>query len=144
MIASVYAFGTPFTYQTEADAYRQFPQTVIALKNEYHKLRKEGIANIAATGEFGAPLRRQRHDLLDDHRRDRGHHDHSLATNNAENSRVGDVQGISLPAVFNEVISVTGVYSFPFIVTPSTLADRHAHRRHPQPGRARSCSSATT
>ena len=36
------------------------------------------------------------------------------------NSAVGDVQGISLPAVLNEVISVTGVYSFPFTSTPST------------------------
>ncbi len=53
VIAAVFAFGTPFTFQTEAEAYKQFPQVVIALKNEYHKLRKEGIANIAATGEFG-------------------------------------------------------------------------------------------
>ena len=33
---------------------------------------------------------------------------------------MGDVKGISLPAVINEVISVTGVYSFPFQLTPST------------------------
>src|SRR6185437_10422024 len=32
----------------------------------------------------------------------------------------GDVKGISLPAVINEVVSVTGVYSFPFTLTPST------------------------
>ncbi len=118
IIAAVYAFGTPFTFQSEADAYRQFPQVVVALKNEYHKLRKEGIANIAATGEFGAPLLA-------------GSSSGSTtgttsttgsvrADNNAENTAVGDVKGISLPAVINEVISVTGVYSFPFTLTPST------------------------
>src|SRR5262249_47007846 len=56
VIAAVYAFGTPSTFDTEGSAYRQYPQIVVALKNQYHKIRKEGIANIAATGEFGKPL----------------------------------------------------------------------------------------
>ena len=118
MIAANYAFGTPFTFQSEADAYRQYPQLVAALKNEYHKLRKEGIANIAATGEFGAPLLASSSS---------GTTTGTASTtttlradNNAQNTAVGDVKGISLPAVINEVISVTGVYSFPFIATPST------------------------
>ncbi len=118
VIAAVYAFGTPYTFQTEAQAYKQFPQETIALKNEYHKLRKEGIANIAATGEFGAPLGASGSTSS-------GGTTGTTTTitradNNAENNRVGDDLGISLPAIINEVISVTGVYSFPFIATPST------------------------
>ena len=69
---------------------------------------------------------------------------------------MGDVKGISLPAVINEVISVTGVYSFPFTLTPSTspidtptgvipqpagpglaLRPQPHHRRHRQLGRHR-------
>src|SRR5262249_53767372 len=42
------------------------------------------------------------------------------ANNNADNIAVGDNNGIALPAVINEVVSVTGVYPFPFINTPST------------------------
>ncbi len=124
VIAAVYAFGTPFTFQSEAQAYKQFPQVVIALKNQYHKLRKEGIANIAATGEFGAPLGAGASTSSGATGGVGGTTGatttNTLAANNAQNSRVGDVQGISLPAVINEVISVTGVYSFPFINTPST------------------------
>ena len=40
--------------------------------------------------------------------------------NNADNSAVGDSNGMSLPAVLDEVISVTGVYSFPYDQTPSS------------------------
>ena len=40
--------------------------------------------------------------------------------NNAGNASVGDSNGMSLPAVLNEVISVTGVYSFPYDQTPGS------------------------
>ena len=55
---------------------------------------------------------------------------------------MGDVNGMSLPAVLNEVISVTGVYSFPFTTTPSTPPIDTPTGVIPQPARARSCSSA--
>ena len=56
VIAASFAFGTTQTFQSEVDAYKNYPQIVIALKNAYHKFLKEGIAPIAASGEFGAPL----------------------------------------------------------------------------------------
>ena len=52
VIAASFAFGTTQTFQTEVDAYKNYPQVVIALKNAYHKFLKEGIAPIAAAGEF--------------------------------------------------------------------------------------------
>ena len=56
VIAASFGFGSTQTFQTEMDAYRNYPQVVIALKNAYHKFLKEGIAPIAASGQFGAPL----------------------------------------------------------------------------------------
>ncbi|HKM52940.1 MAG TPA: S8 family serine peptidase, partial [Isosphaeraceae bacterium] len=118
VIASTFAFGTQNTFQSEADAYKNYPQIVIALKNQLHKFRKLGIAPIAAAGQFGAPL---------------GSSSSSSSTtstsgttttgggfNNANNSSLGDVNGMSLPAVLNEVISVTGTYPFPFTQSAST------------------------
>ena len=56
VIAASFAFGSTQTFQTEVDAFKNYPQVVIALKNAYHKFLKEGIAPIAASGQFGAPL----------------------------------------------------------------------------------------
>ena len=44
----------------------------------------------------------------------------ATGANNADNSTVGDSNGMSLPAVLDEVISVTGVYSFPYDLTPAS------------------------
>jgi len=112
VIAASFAFGTTQTFASEVDAYKNYPQIVIALKNQYHKFLKEGIAPIAAAGELGAPL-------------GAGAPTTSSTTggtgstvpqgNNAgDNKSLGDVNGMSLPAVLNEVISVTGVFSFPY------------------------------
>ena len=164
VIAAVNAFGTPNTFKTEAEAYKQFPQVVVALKNQYHKLRKEGIASIAATGQFGAPLLSGPPISLGGIGGGIGSgaggigggaggigggaggigggaggigggaggaggatgsanilaQEHLPVTNSAAYPFAGDTQGISMPAIFNEVISVTGVYSFPFKLTPST------------------------
>ena len=68
MIAASFAFGTTQTFQTEVDAFKNYPQIVIALKNAYHKFLKEGIAPIAASGQFRRTARRGR---PDDHRRRR-------------------------------------------------------------------------
>ena len=56
VIASTLAFGTTETFTSEYTAYKQYPQIVIALKDQLHRLRKLGIAPIAASGQFGAPL----------------------------------------------------------------------------------------
>ena len=122
VIASTFAFGTQNTYQSEADAYRNYPQIVIALKNQLHKFRKLGIAPIAAAGQFGAP---QGSSSTSSTSGTSGTSGTSSTTtgggfNNANNSSLGDVNGMSLPAVLNEAISVTGTYPFPFTQSPST------------------------
>ena len=43
------------------------------------------------------------------------------AVNSFQNSAVGDLNGMSLPAILNEVVSVTGVYPFPFATGPAEL-----------------------
>ena len=42
------------------------------------------------------------------------------ANNNFQNAAVGDDNGMSLPAVLNEVVSVAGSYSWPFTTGPAT------------------------
>ena len=124
VIAASFAFGTTQTFQSEVDAYKNYPQIVIALKNAYHKFLKEGIVPIAAAGRIwrtpgsgvGFEL-----DGRDRRRRQRQYGGTSLTgANNADNSAVGDSNGMSLPAVLDEVISVTGVYSFPYDQTPAS------------------------
>ncbi len=125
IIAASFAFGTGQTFQSEVDAYKNYPQIVIALKNEYHKFLKEGIAPIAAAGQFGAPLGTGTSSGSTGGTSSGSTSGTTGGTsltgaNNASNSKVGDSNGMSLPAVLNEVISVTGVYSFPYDQTPGS------------------------
>ncbi len=124
VVAATLAFGTTQTFTSEYTAYKAYPQVVIALKNQLHKFRKLGIAPIAASGQFGSPL---------------GSSSSTTSTgtgggtsgsgtgyiepgfNNSDNSSLGDVNGMSLPGVLNEVISVTGTYPYPFTDSPSTI-----------------------
>ena len=100
MIAASFAFGTTQTFQTEVDAYKNYPQIVIALKNAYHKFLKEGIAPIAASGEFGAPLGAGSPRARPARRRAApAAARRSTGDNNADNTSVGDSNGMSLPAV---------------------------------------------
>jgi len=115
VVAASFAFGSTQTFQTEVNAYKNYPQVVIALKNAYHKFLKEGIAPIAAAGQFGAPLGAGVPSSTTS-----GTTTRIPGDNNADNSALGDVNGMSLPAVLNEVISVTGVFSFPYDQTPSS------------------------
>ena len=167
VIASTYAFGTPQTFPSEAAAFKSYPQIVIALKNAMHRLRKLGIAPIAAAGQFGAPLgagsasgtttggggparaaagggggRRRRRGRWR-HRDGPGRAFPLAGFNSADNASLGDVNGMSLPAVLNEVISVTGTYPFPFTTEPLDDSERPAHRRHSAIPRVPSWSSAT-
>ena len=121
VIAASFGFGSTQTFQTEVDAYRNYPQVVIAFKNAYHKFLKEGIAPIAASGQFGAPLGAGAPGTTAGGGAGGGGGGTGGAAglifqgnNNADNSSLGDVNGMSLPAVLNEVISVTGVFSFPY------------------------------
>jgi hypothetical protein len=119
IVAASFAFGTTQTFQSEVDAYKNYPQIVVALKNEYHKFLKEGIAPIAASGEFGAPLGGSSSSSSSTSGSTSGSTSLTGA-NNTLNPSVGDSNGMSLPAVLDEVISVTGVYSFPYDQTPNS------------------------
>jgi hypothetical protein len=94
VIAADMGFGTTSTYDTEGSAYRANKQLVIALENQFKKFRSLGIAPIAAAGQFGGTT--------------------------STTATTGDVNGISLPAVLNNVISVTGSYPFPYVGTAAT------------------------
>ncbi|MFO0909641.1 MAG: hypothetical protein U0794_15015 [Isosphaeraceae bacterium] len=122
VIAATLGFGTTETFDGEGTAYKKYPQIVISFKNQLRKFRHLGIAPIAAAGQFGAPL-------------GAGTgtggggtggggtttNNNGGAKNNAQNASVGDVSGMSLPAVLNEVISVTGSYPYPFATGPDAL-----------------------
>src|SRR5208283_5343795 len=94
-----------------------YPQIVIALKNQLHRLRKLGIAPIAASGQFGAPLGATSSTTTTTATTTTT----TAGNNSANNASLGDDDGMSLPAVLNEVISVTGTYPFPFTESPSTI-----------------------
>jgi hypothetical protein len=96
VIAANFGFGTTTTYDTEGSAFRKNPHVVIALKNQLKKFNSLGIAPVAAAGQLGAPV------------------------GTAGSATIGDLNGIALPAVLNEVISVSGVYPFPFTATATT------------------------
>ncbi|MBX6313764.1 MAG: hypothetical protein IRY99_12725, partial [Isosphaeraceae bacterium] len=93
VVVANFGFGTTTTYDVEGTAYRKNKQLIIAFKNQLHKLRQAGITPIMAAGQFGVP---------------------STAPQGAAAGTVGDFNGLALPAVLNEAISVSGVYPFPF------------------------------
>jgi hypothetical protein len=97
VIAANFGFGTVNTFDTEGSAFRSNRQLVISLVNQLKKFRSLGIAPIAAAGQFGggtAPT--------------------------ATAGSLGNYNGISLPAVLSDAISVTGSYPFPFTATATT------------------------
>ncbi len=98
VITSEIAFGTSATFPVETAALKSFPQVTLAFAAEFQKFRALGIQPIAAAGQFGG-----------------------VGTTGA--SVTGNVTGISFPAVLNEVISVTGSYSYPFTNTATSTPD---------------------
>ncbi len=125
VIATTLAFGTTETFQSEVDAFKRYPQVVIALKNELRKFRALGITPVAAAGQFGAPFLAGVATNTTGVGATTGTTGTSTTgaptgDNSSENTQVGDVNGMSLPAVLNEVVSVTGVYSYPFATGPNT------------------------
>ena len=99
VMSATFGFGTDVTFGTEGNAYAAYPQTTIALAGKFLQLRHMGITAIAAagqlsTGQFGG-------------------------TPNAAGLLDPIRDSISLPAVLNSVVSVTGSYSFPFATGPT-------------------------
>lgn len=120
VVASTFAFGTTETFVSEGDAFRRYPQIVIALKNQLHKFRKMGIAPIAAAGQFGAPLGAGSGTTTGTGGAGgtggtaNANQSTLRMNNNAANRSLGDTDGMAMPAIFNEAISVTGTYPFPY------------------------------
>jgi Subtilase family len=98
VVAANMGFGTTATFDTEGVAYRKYPQIVISLKTELKKLRSLGVTPVAAAGQFGVPV----------------------GSGAAASTTVGDLNGMSLPAILNEVVSVTGSSPLPFSGSAST------------------------
>ncbi|WP_165227215.1 hypothetical protein [Aquisphaera insulae] len=128
VIATTFAFGTPETFTSEAMAFKEYPQIVIALKNQLRRFRKLGIAPVAAAGQFGAPLGSGGSSSNGNTGGGNtggntgGNNSGTLAGgyNNSDNASLGDVNGMSMPAIFNETISVTGTYPFPYTLDASS------------------------
>jgi subtilisin family serine protease len=94
IVTATMGFGTTSTFDTEGTAFRQYSQLVLSFKSQLQRYKRLGIAPVAAAGQFGVPIG---------------------GTGIAD---AGDVQGMSLPAILNEVISVTGTSPFPFRNSP--------------------------
>lgn len=95
IVTSVAGFGTTETYDTEGTAFRLFPQIVLSFKGQLTRLRRLGITQVAAAGQNGVEY------------------------NGTPVANAGTTQGISLPGVLNEVVSVSGVSPFPYTTRPN-------------------------
>lgn len=113
VIAANFGFGTVHTFNTEAMAFRKFPQLTIAFKTQLHQMRNLGIVPIAPAGQFGTEYGSQ----FGNSTAGAGG---TGAASTAGAGTVGDFTGMSFPAVLNEVVSVTGTYPFPFLESAST------------------------
>ncbi|WP_165065201.1 hypothetical protein [Paludisphaera rhizosphaerae] len=125
VIASTLAFGTTQTWTSEAQAYRNYPQIVIALKLQLKKFRSLGIAPIAAAGQFGSPLGLTSGGTTGN--TGGGNTGGTTTSNgtglfrsNADSADIGDNNGMSMPAILNETLSVTGTYPFPYTTDATT------------------------
>jgi hypothetical protein len=120
-------FGTTETFASEEDAFKRYPQVVISLKNDMTLLRRRGIQPIAAAGQFGAPFAAGTSTTTGTTTTTTAQGD-----NNSENTNVGDVNGMSLPAALNEVTSVTGLIPFPFSTGPGYFPGQPPQAVFPQ------------
>ncbi len=125
VVAVNLGFGSTESFNSEGVAYRRYPQIVIALKNQMAQLRRRGIQPIAASGQFGAPFGASSSGTGTNNGGNTGNGNNTSGTtpggvDNSQNTNVGDTQGMSLPAILDEVTSVTGSIPFPFVTGPST------------------------
>lgn len=98
IVTAAFGFGTQQTFDTEGTAFRKYPQIVASFANQMVKMRKLGIQPIAAAGQLGTPV----------------------GGTNPNGATAGDFNGMALPAILNEAISVTGSYPFPYTATALT------------------------
>ncbi len=126
-------FGTTQTFDSEGSAFQAYPQIVIALKNQMDLLRRRGIQPIAAAGQFGAPFGSTTTTTTTGTGTSGTGNLGDGGTNNAQNANVGDTNGMSLPAILNEVVSVTGVIPFPYETGPSQIPTKPAQGVFPRP-----------
>ena len=98
VIGSTMAWGTQTSFPTEGQAFAAYPQIVASFKQQMLRIRKLGIASLGAAGQFGIP-----------------YGDTTTTT-----FTTGDFNGMSMPAVLNEVVSVGMTSAMPFFLTPNT------------------------
>jgi hypothetical protein len=110
VVASNMGFGTTATFTTEGEAFRKYPQIVISLKNELAKLRQLGITPVAAAGQFGSPF-----------------------GSGTTSTTAGDVNGMSIPAILDEAVSVTGSSPLPYSQDASTPPTDPSPGVYPRP-----------
>lgn len=97
VIGSTMAWGTQTTFPTEGQAYQAYPQVVASFKQQLSKIRKMGITTVAAAGQYG-----------------------QQQGSTTTSTTTGDFNGMSMPAVLNEVVSVGGTTAMPFYLTPNS------------------------
>jgi hypothetical protein len=98
VIGTTMAWGTQTSFPTEGQAFAAYPQIVASFKQQLLRIRKMGIASVGAAGQFGVP---------------QGDDTTTAFT-------TGDWNGMSMPAVLNEVVSVGMTSPLPFYLTPNT------------------------
>ena len=97
VIGSTMAWGTQTTFPTEGQAYQAYPQVVASFKQQLSKIRKMGITTVASAGQYG-----------------------QQQGSTTTSTTTGDFNGMSMPAVLNEVVSVGGTTAMPFYLTPNS------------------------
>ncbi|MFM7130723.1 MAG: S8 family serine peptidase, partial [bacterium] len=102
IVASTLAWGTQTSFPTEGQAFQAFPQVVASFKQQLARIRKLGITTVAAAGQFGVPQ------------------GGTSTTGGTTTVSSGDFNGMAMPAVLNEVVSVGMTSPMPFYLTPNT------------------------
>lgn len=100
VIASTMAWGTQTSFPTEGQAFEAYPQIVASFKQQLNRIRRLGITTVAAAGQFGTP---------------QGGTGTTTTT-----ATTGDFDGMSMPAVLNEVVSAGMTTAMPMYLTPNT------------------------
>ncbi len=116
VIATTLAIGTTRSFQNEVDAYKLFPQFTLSVKNQLLKLRKLGITPIGSAGQFSTEASPNGSGSSSTGGSTGG----TTGGTTTSVAGLGDPKGMSLPSVLNEVLSVTGTYSFPLTQTANS------------------------
>lgn len=98
VIASTMAWGTQTSFPTEGQAFQAYPQVVASFKQQLNRIRRLGITTVAAAGQFGTPQ----------------------SDSTTTTGTTGDFNGMSIPAVLNEVVSTGMTSAMPIYLTPNT------------------------